>query len=276
VAESYRIKRLLGQGGMGQVWEADDEGLCRPVALKTASTQPGVASLKQEGQAQAALRHSVVPTVYALGRHGQVHYLAMELIKGQTLHQVIQRAIDQRQALPLETALDILGAISAALEVIHAAGIAHHDLKPDNIMMAPRGRLVFLDFGVFVAECARGAAAVELGGTPYYMAPEVINRTAVPGQGYLCDLYALGILAFELLLLRRPFPERDVRKLFQLQLTAPIPPVRAVRRDVPEALERLIMELAAKEPLERPASAAAVSGRLQQIRRAPSLTPPPR
>jgi serine/threonine-protein kinase len=269
VASCYRIKKLLGKGGMGHVWEAEDEGLCRPVALKTTAKADAGASLRQEGQALAALKSPVVPGVYALGRDGRVFYLAMELIKGQTLNQVLQRAVDQHQALPLETVLELLGSIASALDIIHSAGIAHHDLKPDNIMLAPRGRLVFLDFGVFVAACARGSAAVDVGGTPYYMAPEVIARTAEPGQGYLCDLYALGILAFELLLLRRPFQDRDLRTLFHQHLTAPVPPVRTVRRDVPAALEELIMELLAKSPQERPASAAQVVGRLQQIRRLP-------
>jgi serine/threonine-protein kinase len=263
VAGMYRVKRLLGQGGMGQVWEGFDELLCRKVAIKSSWPGFGSGCLVQEGQALAALHSLVVPDVYLLAHHGSTIVLVMERVPGRTLERVLEEHQQRKERIPLEVALGILGGLAAALDVIHAAGIAHHDLKPANIMLAPRGRVVLLDFGIFLPECA--PPAQDLVGTPFYLPPEAILQTLVPGQAFLADLYSLGVLAFELLTLSPPFTGRNVIEILGKHVHGESPRLRDLRPDAPVALETLLLELMAKDPLERPAGAAMVLTRLQRI-----------
>jgi serine/threonine-protein kinase len=263
---TYRIKRLLGQGGMGQVWEAVDELLCRPVALKTAWPRVGSTCLIQEGQALAALRHPVVPGVFGMVHHGPALALVMERLSGRTLERLLEEREQRREMLSLDEALRILGSLAAGLEVIHTAGISHRDLKPANIMLAPQGRVVLLDFGVFVPECA--ASPPEPIGTPYYIAPEAILEQVATGQAFLTDLYSFGVVAFEVLTLRTPYFGRTIVDLLNQHVYGEIPRLRGLRPDAPPALETLLLELMAKSPADRPPGATAVIAQLQRIRRA--------
>jgi serine/threonine protein kinase len=265
---TYRIKRLLGQGGMGQVWDAVDELLCRPVAIKAAWPKYGSSCLVQEGQALAALRHPVVPAVYGLAHHGPAMLLVMERLTGRTLERVIEERQDRQEMLSLEGALRILSGVAAALDAIHSAGICHRDLKPANIMLSPQGRVVLLDFGVFLPECA--AAPRELIGTPYYIAPEAILEQVVPGQAYLSDLYSFGVMAYEVLTLKTPYTGRDLFEILNQHVHGEVPALRGLRPDAPPALEALVRDLMAKSPLDRPPGAAAVLSRLQRISRSSS------
>jgi serine/threonine-protein kinase len=265
---TYRVKRLLGQGGMGQVWDAVDEVLCRPVAIKAAWPKYGSSCLVQEGQALAALRHPVVPAIYGVSHHGPATVLVMERLTGRTLQSLIDEREKRREMLSLEGALRILSGLAAALDVIHSAGISHRDLKPANIMLAPQGRVVLLDFGVFLPECAPPPR--ELTGTPYYMAPEAILEQIMPGQAYLTDLYSFGVLAYEMLTLRPPYAGQSLLDILNQHVSGEVPSVRGLRPDAPAALDRLIEELMAKSPLDRPPGAAAVHSRLQRISRASS------
>jgi serine/threonine-protein kinase len=262
----YRIKKRLGEGGMGQVWDAYDEALVRPVAIKAAWPHIGSAFLRQEGQALAALRHPSIPVVHSLASDQGVHFLVMERLQGRTLEQVLEEKARQNTPMGIEEALDILSALTEGLGVIHGAGISHRDIKPANIMLAPQGRVVFIDFGIFVPECAT-TTQLTTSGTPYYMAPEVILGDVASGYGYLADLYALGVLAYQLLALRLPFDGKSHVDIMFQHVNSPAPSLSSVRPDVPRSVEVLVDGLLAKSPMERPNSAQAVLAQVAQIRR---------
>jgi serine/threonine-protein kinase len=261
LAQTYRIRRKLGQGGMGQVWDAYDEVLCRAVAVKVAWPDVSWSNLRQEAQFLAALRHPAIPIVYGLVSDGPIHFLIMERVEGRTLDHTI--AFRQRNGEPLAIGevIGLLIRLAEGLDVIHQAGLAHRDVKPANIIVGPAGRLVFIDFGIGVAECAPADGEFAVG-TPAYMAPEVAMGLVGPGRGLLADLYALGVVAYELLTLQLPYRGRDI---MQQHMAAQVPRLRAARSDVPEALDELVAGLMAKAPSDRPGSALAVIRVLQEL-----------
>jgi serine/threonine protein kinase len=274
VGGAWEIRRRLGEGGMGQVFAAFDRQLLRAVAVKAGWPTTGV-SLKREAQAMAAIRHASLVTVHAYGRHRDVEYVVMEHIHGASLAEHLERRAAAGARVDVDEVVQLLDAIAAALEAVHRAGILHGDVKPANVLLAPGDRVVLVDFGVFLPEFElerRPAPA----GTPQYMAPEAIASEVRPGAGHLVDLYALGVLGWELLALEPPF-EGSRAEIFERHLHAPPPDVARARPDAPALLARLIAELMAKDPSDRPQSAedvrvrlAALDGRKGRERRARS------
>ena len=273
--ETYEIRALLGAGGMGWVYEARDRWLNRTVALKVSRNVPGAPMLLQEAQALAAISSSHVVTVYALGHHRGAQYLVMERIYGVSLEAHLARRRSE-DSFTIPEALDLLARVADGLAAVHAAGIAHWDVKPANVMLAPRDRIVLLDFGIFVAEV--GAAMAPLfRGTPSYTAPEMVSGTVQPGQAKLVDVYALGILAFEVLTGRVPFHGDNVVQVWNQHMTAPPPDLRALRPDAPEPLCALIEEMLAKDARDRPQYIEDVAAQLRQARtQRPAPAPPER
>jgi eukaryotic-like serine/threonine-protein kinase len=160
-------------------------------------------------------------------------------------------------------AVDILIGIAEGLAAIHASGISHRDVKPANIMLAPGNRTVLMDFGLFKPEFERQDAVV---GSPEYMAPEVCVGRAEPGVGHLVDLYALGVIAWELLVGAPPFRGANAMDTLTQHVYAPLPAIEAKRADLPLELAALVAELLAKSPADRPASIDDALGRLRAIR----------
>lgn len=264
LAGAYELRGLLGCGGMAQVFEAHDVHLDRLVAVKVARPRASDA-LRMEGRMLAAVRHPSVVGVFHAGTHRGLEYLVMERISGRSL----RAHLDEQPcgaALAIRTTVALLRAIARALTVVHAAGLAHRDLKPENVMLAPRDRVVLTDFGLTLPEFLPSDGP--LAGSPNYMAPEVIARNVQPGAGHLADLYALGIVAYELLVGRTPFEREHWLKTLQAHLAEPPPDPRALRPDVPDALARLVLELLAKEPEDRPDSAEWVARSLGMFGRA--------
>jgi serine/threonine-protein kinase len=249
---------------MGWVYEARDRLLNRTVAVKVARAVPGAPPLLQEAQALAAVSHPSVVTVYALGRHRGVQYLVMERIYGVSLETSLQRRRVERDPFSIEEALALLVHVADGLAAVHEAGIAHWDIKPANVMLAPRDRVVLVDFGIFVPEAAAAAAPL-FRGTPAYTAPEMVSGTVHPGQAKLVDIYALGILAFEMLAGEHPFRGNTVVEVWNQHLRAPIPDLRSKRPDAPAALSALIAEMMAKDARDRPQYIEDVAGRLRAI-----------
>ena len=264
----FEVREPLGRGGMGTVYRAIQLSVDREVAIKV--VHPKLADDRQAAkrflrEARLASRLNL-PSVVQVIDFGQtddgVLYLVMELLRGRTL------AKEQAgQRLPLKRVLAIGSQLCDALEAAHAQGIVHRDLKPGNIVVLadPPGRdlLKVLDFGLAKSLVADTSSKVTntdaILGTPLYMSPEQVQGK---GSEPRSDLYALGCILYELLTGAPPFVDSSVNLILARHLTEPAPPLPAA---VPPRLRALVAQLLAKEPAERPASAADVRAVLQWI-----------
>ena len=258
VAQRYRIQRLIGKGGMGAVYLADDEVLHELVALKVISSsfasdeQAMIARFRREAAAARKVSSPSVIRIHDLGeaRPGLL-YLSMEYFAGRTLAEVIA----QRGLVPLKDAQDMLMQIATGLDAAHQAGVIHRDLKPSNVLVGERGAVKIIDFGLATTQMADGLTATgAILGTPHYMAPEQLRGKGIDARS---DIYALGALAYHLVCGRPPFSGDNAIAIGFAHLSeTPIPP-RQIRKDVPEKLEHAILAALAKAPDDRPASAKA-------------------
>lgn len=265
LSETFEIRELLGEGGMGQVFEAHDHALKRRVAIKAIWPRTTAGMLRMEAQALAAIRHSSMVTVHSLGSHRGVDYMVMERVYGISLeaHIAHRRAAGRR--FSIDETIELIVPITEGIAAVHCAGIAHRDIKPANIMLAPGGRVVLMDLGLFLPENAVSGRA-SVAGSPQYMAPETIASKVAPGEAHLVDLYALGVVAYELLVGRAPFVGKTVEDIWGQHLASPLPDPSEARPDIPPRLRTLLSELLAKAPLDRPRSAEAVLWQLHALR----------
>jgi hypothetical protein len=258
LAQRYRVQRLLGKGGMGAVYLADDEVLHELVALKVISSafaadeQAMIARFRREAAAARKVSSPSVIRIHDLGeaRPGLL-YLSMEYFAGRTLAEVIA----QRGIVPIKDVQDILQQIGSGLEAAHLAGVIHRDLKPSNVLVGERGAVKLIDFGLATTGFGDGLTATgAILGTPHYMAPEQVRGKNVDAR---TDIYALGALAYHLVTGRPPFSGDNAIAIGFAHLSeAPAPP-RQLRKDCPAKLEAAILTALAKNPDERPASAKA-------------------
>jgi serine/threonine-protein kinase len=260
---TYRIARLIGRGGMSQVYEADDLVLRRRVAIKVLNRRELGWLLRNEAQVLAATRHPGIVYVYGLGCHDGFDYLVLELLVGATLEERLARRRASGERLSMTRAMDVLVRLTEILVALHAAGVAHRDVKPGNVMLSGE-RVVLMDLGIGVPEV--DVSLMERNtGTPYYMAPEAILGRVAPGKAHLMDLYALGLMAFELLAGRRPYEARDTLELFRLHVSAPVPDLARELPTIPPRLAELVRECMAKNPADRPPSAEAILWELRSF-----------
>ncbi|HVV83444.1 MAG TPA: protein kinase [Kofleriaceae bacterium] len=249
IGGAYRISGILGRGGMGVVYEAEDVLCRRRVALKTTAWSGGEALLRWEAQAAAAVRHQGLPTVYALGNHRGVPYLAMERLFGINLEEHLRKV----GKLELVPALAILIPLAESLAALHDAGLAHRDIKPANIMLCPNGRIVLVDFGITLPEVDVPSTEQQTPmGTPTYMAPEAVAGTVKPGQAHFLDIYGFGGVAHEVLSGSPPFPSDNFVVVLQQQLSSDPPRLSSLVPDVPAALDAIVWRCLDKDPAERP------------------------
>jgi serine/threonine-protein kinase len=260
---TFEIRGLLGEGGMGQVYEAQDRLLNRRVAIKVAWRHAGE-TMRAEAQALAALRHPGTVAIYCLVRDEGTEYVVMERIYGMSLEEHLEKRCAGRAPFQMDEILDVLVGIADALQEVHRAGMAHRDVKPANIMLAPRNRVVLTDFGLFRAEVHEDPEYIC--GSPPYMAPETIVNSVVLGEAYLVDVYALGVVAFELLTGRVPFWHPDHQRLFEMHVGSPVPDPAASRPDTPRELAALVREMLAKDPNKRPQRVDEIAWRLRRMR----------
>lgn len=253
----YRFVQRLGDGGMGTVYRATDEMLGRDVAIKVLRAdleeQPAlIERFRQEAMALARLSHPGIATLHGLQPHGASFLMVMEYVPGETLDTHLRR----QGRLPWMRAVAVTVAMLEALAHAHAQGVVHRDIKPANVMLTPDERVKLMDFGIArlrgVARQTRLGFAV---GTPSYMAPEQLRSEDVDGR---TDLYAVGLVLYELLTGEAPFVADSDHALMHQQLTRPVPPVSARVVDVPRVLEAIIARLTAKDPERRYADADAV------------------
>jgi serine/threonine protein kinase len=262
----YRVLKVLGQGGMGVVYQAEDPLLNRTVAIKAmlpalaASSSAGQRFLR-EARAMAAVKHDHVVTIYEVNEERGVPFLAMELLAGQAL----DRRLEAPGELPLAEALRIGREIAEGLGAAHATGLIHRDIKPANVWLeAPRGRVKILDFGVARA-AAPEAALTRPGtiiGTPEYMAPEQARGDPVDARS---DLFSLGVVLYRLCTGLLPFQGQDtVSTLMEVVLHHPPPPIQ-LNRALPPELSDLVMRLLEKDPDRRVGTAGEVVAALQGL-----------
>jgi formylglycine-generating enzyme required for sulfatase activity len=267
----FRVLRVLGQGGMGVVFEAEDVALRRHVALKVmrpeAAAHPqGRERFLREARAAAGVTHDHIIPIHQVGEERGAPFLVMPLLKGETLEKRLER--DKR--LPVREALRIAREVAEGLAAAHEAGLVHRDVKPANVWLeAPAGRVKLLDFGLARAVDERLTKTGALLGTPAYMAPEQAGGK----PDHRADLFSLGAVLYEMLTGRRAFEGDDwLGTLKRVALHKPKPP-HVLIPAVPEELSGLVMELLAKKAADRPPTARAVAQRLRE-REAPRPAPP--
>jgi serine/threonine protein kinase len=257
LAGRYRLLNLLGRGGAGEVWQAEDQVLARPVAVKLLRRLEGdpmdaVARFRVEAQAAARLLHPNVVATYDVGTAAGQVFLVMELVTGPDLAKLLRSG----GLPPAKQVADIAVQGARALDAAHAAGIVHRDVKPGNLLLASDGTLKITDFGIAQASGLSGATGPVLLGTAAYISPEQVRgERATPAS----DWYALGCVLYELLEGTPPFiatDGADATEVLRQHLETTPPPVR--RTDVPAGLADLVMRLLAKDPAARPSSAAEV------------------
>jgi len=261
----YEVVGLIGEGGMGQVFEALDTTLDRRVAIKVARAESQARQLRNEARALAAFRHPSLVTVYSLGVDGTRDFLVMERITGINVAEHVMRRAGIGQPLGLVEAVEMLVSVADGLSIVHRAGLAHRDVKLENMMLTPDGRVVLMDFGLAVPEFHFGGGT-SVAGSPPYMAPETLNRSGESGNGHLVDVYALGVCAFEMLTGKKPILAPSLAELIALHASGFVPPVTEFRADVPDRLVSLILSMMAKTPTGRPATMEAVAWQLRSIR----------
>ncbi len=273
LAGRYRLDRPLAVGGMARVWEAHDEVLGRPVAVKVlldhlAADESFVARFRAEALAAARLAHPSVVSVYDTCSGEGTEAIVMELIDGSTLRQRIDEG-----PLDARAAARIGARIAEALAVAHRAGIVHRDVKPANVLLATNGRVVVTDFGI-----AKASEAVDLTtdqqmlGTAKYLAPEQVEGKRVDGRA---DVYALGVVLFEMVAGEVPFRADTEAATALARLHHDPPPLRSKRNDADEGYCAVVDRTLTRDPDERWPDAATLARALGAVAsgRAPALPP---
>ena len=259
LADRYRIVGLLGKGGMGEVYRADDLKLGQPVALKflpeeLAADEERLARFFGEVRTARQVTHPNVCRVYDLGEVDGHHYISMEYVDGEDLGSLLKRI----GHLPRDKAIQVARQICAGVAAAHERGILHRDLKPANIMIDGEGRARITDFGLAgLAEELRRQQ--EIAGTPAFMAPEQLDGR---GASVRSDLYALGLVLYQLFTGKPAFAADSIAAMAELQRSAsPTSPSNIIEGFDP-AVERIILKCIEKDPALRPASALSIAAAL--------------
>ena len=259
----YRITRMLGQGGMSNVYLARDSKLDRDVAVKVlfeslSEDRRTTSRFLHEAKTAAGLQHSNIIHIYDVGKNRGRYFIVMELLHG-GLKPLIERG--QREPIFPEPALSIINEISLALDYAHRQGVIHRDIKPDNIMFRSDGTPVLVDFGI--SRCLYSNARLTRTGmsigTPHYMSPEQIKSKNIDGRS---DIYSLGVVIYEMLTGDVPFTAEEAIAVAMKHVREPVPPL-------PESLTTyapLIQSVLAKDPSDRPSDGQALSRMVQLLR----------
>ena len=262
LAGRYRLQSRIAVGGMGEVWRAEDTVLSRPVAVKTLKNEyvedPEFRErFRAEARSAARLSHPGIASVHDYGEQPGRAWLVMELVDGEPLSAVLRR----EGALRPDRVLDLVAQTATALHAAHAGGVIHRDVKPGNLLVRPDGVLKVTDFGI--ASVADAAPLTRTGivvGTAYYLSPEqAAGRGVTPGS----DVYSLGVVTYECLAGRRPFPGDSPVAVAMAHLHQTPPPLPAT---IPAGVRSLVERALSKDPAERPRDAAAFAAEASALR----------
>lgn len=270
----YKITQLLGEGGMGAVFKAQDLTLQRDVAVKVMhphfARQPNFRErFLQEARTAARMDHPGIMQVYDFGQDQEILYIIMEFIPGNNLQNLLRDMKSNGQWIRLDEAVNMLRQVALALDYAHRQGVLHRDIKPANIMLKPDAveglpyRPVITDLGL--ARLLDGARMTQEGtsmGTPVYMSPEQALGETSDNRS---DVYSLGVLLFELVVGHPPFPIRNLSDAVRYHTKEPPPSPRSLRPEIPEDLEKAILFALEKKPENRLRDAGALAEALKRI-----------
>ena len=267
----YRIERELGGGGMSRVFVAEETALGRRVVIKVLEPElaHGLSAERfaREAKLAARLQDPRIVPVLAAGTVGDLPYYTMPFVAGESLRARLVRASDSGQPVPLAESVSILRDIALALEYAHAHDVVHRDIKPENVLLSGRTAVV-TDFGIAKAIATSRTSHVDAGlgtslGTPAYMAPE---QAAGDSVDHRADVYAWGVIAYELLAGRHPFADKtSAQQLIAAHIAETPQPLAARRPDVPASLAALVMQSLEKDAAARPRGARDVVAALDTI-----------
>lgn len=268
--ERYELTSRIAVGGMGEVWRAHDRQLDRTVAAKVlrpdlVGDTASLARLRAEARNASRVIHPNVAVVLDHGERDGTGFLVLEYVPGEPL----SRLLGREGTVPAHRLLPLLAQCARGLHAVHEAGVVHRDVKPSNVLITPDGTVKLTDFGVSLGtgQPALTAAGMVMG-TAQYLAPELaLGRPASPA----CDIYALGVVAYEALVGRRPFTGRTQVDIAMAHVDTPLPPLPDA---VPAAVRDLVTAMLAKDPADRPATAADVAERMERV--AHDAAAPPR
>ena len=252
----FRVIDELGRGAMGVVYRAHDDMLQRTVAIKTVALTGShrerdqhEARFLQEARAAGGLSHPAIVTIYDVGREGDTAFIAMELVEGKDLRELIEEV-----SLTPSRSVAIAAAAAEGLHYAHERGIVHRDVKPGNIMVLADGRVKIMDFGI--ARLTQSAVKTQTGvllGSPQYMAPEQIIGQPLDHRA---DIFSLGLVLYEMLTGSKPFQGEDIPELTFKVANLPAAPPSHLAPDLPQVIDFIIARALKKRPDERYASAA--------------------
>ena len=265
----YRIVRKLGSGGMANVYLAEDEDLGRRVAIKIlndryANDDLFIERFRREAKSAAALSHPNIVSVYDRGEAEGTYYIAMEVIEGRSLKELIMT----RGPLPIPQALAYTHEMLEALRFAHRHGIIHRDIKPHNILIGER--LKVTDFGIARAGASQMTEAGSIMGTAQYLSPEQARGAPVTAAS---DLYSVGIVLYEMLTGKVPFTGDSAIEIAMKHLNEPPKPPSKIRPEIPEELDAVVLRALSKNPEDRYQTAEEFSEDLHRVEAGLPLAP---
>jgi len=267
----YRVEALIGRGGMGSVYRAEQRSLGRTVALKVLAPELArvpefVALFLREARAAAALAHPHIVKIYEAGSAGATHFFSMEFVRGGT----VEEKLASCGALPVAEALRIARAACDGLAYAESKKVVHRDIKPGNLLLEPDGAVKICDLGIAGRIDVKEEEPFRGGGSPHYIAPEQALGRPVDSRA---DIYSLGVSLYTMLSGHTPFTGASSREIAKKHVTEPPPPLAAQGAGIPPGVCELVAWMMAKDPADRPASAVIVRDRLDELLRGLSARP---
>lgn len=276
ISNRYIVEEILGQGGMSSVYKGTDPNLKRVVAIKVihphlSSNSDFVQRFEEEAAAVAQLRHHGIIQVYDFNRDDDLYYMILEFVPGETLQDHLKRLNDSGRKLSHSQAIEYMASICDAVDYAHQRGMIHRDIKPANLMLTTTGQVILMDFGIAkIVGGTRHTATGAVVGTAMYMSPEQIKGEQPDRR---TDVYSLGVTLFEMVSGRPPFDAQSAMTLMMMHINDPIPNIKSLNPEVPDALVAIINKALAKDPNNRYQTTAQMAAALRNALSASTSSP---